>query len=689
MLRRFAHEVEALALLQHPGIAQIFDAGFFGSAAGRRPYIAMEFVEGVSLTSFVSDRKFSLPATLNLFASVCDAADHAHRRGVVHRDLKPGNILVPASGQPKILDFGVARLTGADKPDHTLTSVGQIIGTIGYMSPEQVDGDPRKIDLRSDIYALGAILYELVSGRPALDFTGMSLAQAALALRDREPAPLGRIDERFRGDIEAVVAKALEKKPEARYASAGDLAADIRLHLANKPVLARPQTTWYQARKFARRHRALVAGACATFLALVLGAGGTTWQAVKATRERDAAAAQSRRARQSAALLARMVQAATPAFAKGTEPTVREMLDAAARDLEHDDSVYPVVAADTHRVIAEAMTSLGDFRRAETHARRALALHTQTLGAEDISTLEDDAVLSKALAELGESAEAQQLAGDALKACRRLHGLDHPLSIQLIGVYAHALSSSSPADQTDLLKLHREWYDRSLKVMGPMDQRTLIAESDLGVALMDNRQIDEAEKLLRDVLTKRQDLLGEDHPDTIRSMNNLVAVLNGRADLTEAAEIDTRLVERATRVLGPDHPSTLTYEGNLVGMLGRLERFDEALARGRHVYEVGVAKLGPAHDEVLTYRGRLVNMLLNLKKIDEAEPLVREQYEVCLKAHGERHPITIEAITLQYDLAEAQGSLPEMRAAAEKLRGTNYEEEVFRQLGIAEEAAAK
>jgi tetratricopeptide (TPR) repeat protein len=650
----------------------------------------MEFVEGVSLTSFANDHTFSLPATLNLFASVCDAADHAHRRGVVHRDLKPGNILVPASGQPKILDFGVARLTGADRPDHTLTSVGQIIGTIGYMSPEQVDGDPRKIDHRSDIYALGAILYELVSGRPALDFAGMSLAQAALALRDREAVPLGRVDERFRGDIEAVVAKALEKKPEARYASAGDLAADIQRHLANEPVLARPQTTWYQARKFARRHRALVAGACATFLALVLGAGGTTWQAVKATRERDAAAAQSRRARQSAALLARMVQAATPAFAQGTEPTVREMLNAAARDLERDDAVYPAVAGDTHRVIAEAMTSLGDFRRAETHARRAVALHTQSLGPEDISTLEDEAALSKALAELGQSAEAMQVSKSALDASRRLHGPDHPISIELIGAYAHALSSSSPADLTEAIKLHREWYERSQRVLGPTDQRTLIAESDLGVALMDNHEIDEAEKLLRDVLTERQELLGEDHPDTIRSMNNLVAVLNGRADLTEAAEMATRLVERATHVLGADHPSTLAYEGNLVSMLGRLERYDEALTRARHVYEAGLAKFGPSHDDVLAYRGRLVNMLLSLKKVDEAEPLVREQYELCVKAHGERHPITIEAITLQYDLAEAKGSLPEMRAAAEKLRGTKWEGPVFEQLAQAEaEAGAK
>ena len=283
MLRRFENEAQALGRLQHPGIGQIYEAGMASTPFGRQPYFAMELVHGESLLAYCDRRSLPVRQRLELMANICDAVQHAHQHALIHRDLKPANILVDESGQPHILDFGVARLTDSDAHATRQTDIGQLVGTLAYMSPEQVLGDPAEIDTRSDVYALGIILYELLAGRRPYAI-GHHLPEAVRAIREHEPTALRVVNRVYRGDLDTIVGKTLEKDKTHRYASAAELATDLRRHLRDEPITARPPRASYVLQKFARRNKALVVGVAAVFVVLVLGIVTSTWQAVHARR---------------------------------------------------------------------------------------------------------------------------------------------------------------------------------------------------------------------------------------------------------------------------------------------------------------------------------------------------------------------------------------------------------------------
>ncbi|OWK39104.1 protein kinase domain-containing protein [Fimbriiglobus ruber] len=279
--KRFAQEASILARLSHVGIARVYEAG---ATEDGQLYFAMEFIRGLPLDEYVRRHAADARARLDLAAQVCDAVQHAHVQGIVHRDLKPANILVDEGGRPKVLDFGVALVTGGILGTTAHTHTGQLIGTFGYMSPEQVAADPRAVDARSDVYTLGVILYELLADRLPYRLDGLPIPEVVRLIREEEPSRLGSVNQQFRGAVETVVAKALEKDKARRYQSAAELAADLRRHLADEPIQARPASVFYKSRRFVGRNKGLVAGAALVFAALV---GATVLSLISARRAQE------------------------------------------------------------------------------------------------------------------------------------------------------------------------------------------------------------------------------------------------------------------------------------------------------------------------------------------------------------------------------------------------------------------
>jgi tetratricopeptide (TPR) repeat protein len=375
LLRRFEYEARVLGWLNHPGIAQIYEAGTDDTGNGPQPFFAMELVRGVPLTRYAKDNGLSTEQRLELLAKVCDAVQHAHQKGVVHRDLKPGNVLVDPSGQPKVVDFGVARVTDADLQATTVqTAVGELVGTLTYMSPEQVGGQPDAVDTRSDVYALGVIAHELLAGRPPFDLRGKMVHEAARAIVEDEPSTLGALNAALRGDVETIVAKSLEKDKERRYASAEELARDIRRFLDDEPIVARPASAAYQLTKFARRNKTLVSGLAVAMVALLAGTVTSTWlyldaedarteekrqkelaqdardRAIDAEADSTAAAtrarAEAQKANQVKDFLVELFTMANPYRAKSEVPTLRSVLDEGAETLYAGLEYEPNVRAE-------------------------------------------------------------------------------------------------------------------------------------------------------------------------------------------------------------------------------------------------------------------------------------------------------------------------------------------------------
>src|SRR5262245_33999708 len=389
MLRRFELEAEMLGRLHHPGIAQIHQAGTFATPQGQQPYIAMEFVDGKPVDVYARLHALTMAQRLELAANICDAVQHAHQKGLVHRDLKPGNILVTADGQPKVLDFGVARAVESDVQLTAHTEAGDLVGTLAYMSPEQVGGEPDELDTRSDVYALGVVVYELLTGRLPFEIERKLVHEAMRMIREEEPRRLSTIDKVYRGDVETIVAKALAKEKNRRYQSASALAADLRRFLHDEPIAARPASAFYQLTKFARRHRLVFASLLSIAAALVLGAGIAIWQAVRASAAETRAEEQARlaearaeeartqqqRAEQAAAFAQDIFGGLSPYVASGQDTKLlRIVLQQTEVRIATELRDLPEVEAAIRITLGSAYTSLGLSADADQQLQRAGAV---------------------------------------------------------------------------------------------------------------------------------------------------------------------------------------------------------------------------------------------------------------------------------------------------------------------------
>jgi len=444
LLSRFRHEAEVLALLQHPGIAHIYEAGvapaeFGDGTTAQRPFFAMEFIRGKMLTDFADQNNLGTRDRLGLMTRICDAVHHAHQKGVIHRDLKPHNILVDEEAQSKILDFGVARAIDADVQTATMqTDVGQLVGTVAYMSPEQVQGDSSRIDTRSDVYTLGVILYELLSGQLPYAVRACAIPEVARIIREENPTRLSSFNPAFRGDLDTIVQKALEKEKERRYQSAAELALDIGRYLNDEPIIARPQSKFYQIRKFAKRNVGLVAGIAVAFCALAVGMILAVSQAINAHREAARAESETRRAIDALAeaeaittFLTDMLATANP-YNIDKDVRVLDVLETASARVGEEWTDFPLVEARLRQAIGRTYYSLGKINEAEQHLGRAFEIQKKRLGMESDITLVTAKALAIAYSDQSRFDESETLHKEILALQRGLLGNDHPSTLKRI-----------------------------------------------------------------------------------------------------------------------------------------------------------------------------------------------------------------------------------------------------------------
>lgn len=624
-LRRFEYEAEVLGRLKHPGIVHIFEAGTFDLGDGARPFFAMELIEGEPITEFANRRNLDTTARLQLIVSACQAMQHAHQQGVMHRDLKPGNMLVSAEkSEVKILDFGVARTVDATiGGGHTAT--GELVGSIRYMSPEQIAGDPVQIDSRCDVYALGVIAYELLAGRLPYDLKTGSVAEVSHAILHDDPTRLGAVNARYRGDLETIIAKAMAREKERRYQSPAEFAADIERFLSDEPIMARPPTAMYQLRKFAQRNRTLVGGVIATILALAIGMALYASEAARARdsaqlalQEADRADAERGKAEAVNTFLTRMLAEIDP-NQHGQNVNIAALVDGTAGQI---DATFadPLNRAAVHDQVGTIYYNLGLFDKAHEHYTVSLDIRSSTLGEK------------------------------------------HPDTI--MGFNNLGLVSIRTGRIDDAIANHRLALKGRTLTLGAEDPQTLVSMNNLAAALEMKGQADEARDLFTRALEAQRRVRGPQHPDTLSTTVNLGNLLRRTNQLDAAAELHQRALDGFLATFGEDHVTTLIAMSNLAGTLKRQSKFDDAAPLYRRAI-AGLSKaLGESHPDALTAMHNLAQLLLTVGAIDEAVDLSRKAAEGFRTASGPQSDALLIALKNYGKCLQAQG---ESKRAADVL----------------------
>jgi serine/threonine protein kinase/tetratricopeptide (TPR) repeat protein len=683
VMARFESERQALARMDHPNIARVLDAGTTDSG---RPYFVLELVEGVSITEYCDQHQLPLPARLELFLDVCRAIQHAHHKGVIHRDIKPANVLVTRQDDRpvvKVIDFGVAKAVAQKLTERTLvTGHGQMLGTPAYMSPEQAQMSGLDIDTRSDVYALGVLLYELLTGTTPLE-TGR-LRQAGYTelqrlIREEEPprpstrlAALGdsaagpagrrgleakRLAQLLAGDLDWAVMKALEKDRNRRYDTPGSFAADLERYLRREPLVARPPTTLYQVKKFVQRHQAAVVTGAAMAAALLAGAAVATWQAVVATRAKQhalAAAAAEKQARKLAQarqadteavlkfLDRRVLAAARPegvAGGLGRAVTLQRAVEAALPVVERCFQNQPLIEARLRLTLGQSFWYLGQAKTAAGQYRAALALYRRHLGPDHPDTLRSMHYLARSYHALARYADALRLREQTLALRKARLGPDHPDTLRSMNCLA--CSYADLGRRVDALRLREETLARMKARLGPDHPDTLRAMYNLASSYaVLGRQAD-ALKLRRQTLALRKARLGPDHPDTLRSMNGLAISYAALGRHAHAVRLYRQALRLQKAKLGPDHPDTFQTMYNLAISYAVLGRHADALKLRKQSLALHRARLGPEHPRTLMSMNNVAWSYSALGRYADALKLFQKTLALQETRLGPNHPATL------------------------------------------------
>jgi tetratricopeptide (TPR) repeat protein len=664
---RFRLETETLARLRHPGIAQIYEAGTaqLGLPAPS-PFFAMELVpDAMAITDHARTKGLSLRDRLAMFVAVCDAVVYGHQNGVIHRDIKPGNVLVGADGQPKVIDFGIARTTPTGPGDNagltTHSSGGSLLGTLNSMSPEQC-ASPNAVDARSDVYSLGVLLYELVTGQLPFDLSKVSIPQAVRIITEETAPDAGRLCPEARGDLSAIIAKALEKDRDRRYDGAAALAADVRRWLAFLPIEARPATVLDSAWKFARRNPHLAAAISVAVLALAIGTVVATSFAVAATRARDQALVRERELeavtllqesllrgvnvsemgdllRES--LLARVTQAATNAAPPGDAEREAELTRREFSRLIEPVNFTSIAVSVLHESVLARYARSIDSQFADQPLLRARLLQQ----------------LADTMNTLGLYGDAEPIIREALELRRTALDDNHPDTLQSLLSLGSLLSTLGRNDEA--IAILKEAHARRTSVFGADHQLTLRVGTSLGGAYRRQGDLEQAQRIWSETLQTQRRVLGDDHADTLRTLNNLGVVLAIQGKPEQAEACWRELLERRRRALGEDHPDYRSAMGNLGVLLQDQGKLDEAKSLQEQSLAADRRKSGDAHVSTLVSMAQLASLLRQMGDLPGAESLLRECYAGRTATLGPEHPDTLRALSLLGSLLAERGNAAE------------------------------
>ncbi len=598
-LRRFSQEARALGRLRHPGIAHVYEAGTADTGHGPQPFLAMELVEGERLDHYVRSHRLDSRSILELVAKICDAAHYAHQEGVVHRDLKPGNVLVDRHGQPRILDFGVARLTDAGVDSITRgTSDGEVLGTLAYMSPEQVSADPSAVDPRTDVYALGVVAYELLSGKKPLEIDSASLVAAARMISEEDPPDLGTIHPSFRGDVETIVHRAMDKDKERRYPNAEAMSQDILRFLTNEPIQARPPTSLYRFRKFTQRNPWLIGGAAATLVAILLGLYGTLTFALRESRRAEQATraqldatnalrhaeTETKKALAFRNLFFSILERGRPELARGAEITIGEALESASERIWEEDFTdgNPEVEGALHFTFGNYYHSLNDFPRAEKHLREAVALQTEALGPGNRETLDSQLMLGWVLNAQNRPDEAIRVFGSIVHYGDT--GIDNPEVYIALGDLAYLLRSRGQVEDAIGFGEKAVANLRRLPSTAPEDLMECLFSLSTSFMFFGviNKTLEHAEEAYSIFQTLDPEKQVYHHRIPLQYAN----ALDDNGYHEEAVDIYRRLLDRSLEWPGERGSQTQMILMNMGIALNRMEEYEEALDLLIESYEI-------------------------------------------------------------------------------------------------------